>query len=367
MSDVKEKMKTYALIMAGGKGTRFWPESTERKPKQYLNLLGDKSLLKQTIDRLEGFTEPKNAFVVTVKTQEGLIKKDMEGKLPVSNIVFEPSGRNTAPCILLSLAELLEKGASLDDVVTIMPSDHVILNEKGFRATLEKATYQSIKHNSIVVIGIQPHFPHTGYGYIEKGEKKEDENGDLFKVQSFKEKPSKEKAIDYLKSGQYFWNAGLFISKIGVLLDEFKKHAPAIYSYFSEIQKLLKKRESIDSTYSLLKSESIDYAVMEKSQRVMVVPAEFDWSDLGSWEALEEVLSPEDGNTLVKVEGHYFNEAEGNIIYAPGKFVSLIGVKDLVVVSNEKVLMVMPKEDSQKVKEIVDALKKNDKPYKELL
>ena len=176
MSDVKEKLKTFALIMAGGKGTRFWPESTERKPKQYLNLLGEKSLLKQTIDRLEGFTDSKNAFVVTVKDQEGLIKKDMEGKLPASNIVFEPSGRNTAPCILLSLAELLEKGASLDDVVTIMPSDHVILNERGFRATLEKATYQSTKHSSIVVIGIQPHFPHTGYGYIEKGEKKEDES-----------------------------------------------------------------------------------------------------------------------------------------------------------------------------------------------
>ncbi len=366
MSDFAEKSKTFALIMAGGKGTRFWPESTERKPKQYLNLLGDKSLLKQTIDRLDGFASPENVFVVTVKDQEGLIKKNMEGKVPAQNIVFEPSGRNTAPCILLSLAELLEKGASKDDVVAIMPSDHVILNELGFRATLEKAAHQAIKHDSIVVIGIQPHFPHTGYGYIERGEKKE-EHCSIYKVQSFKEKPSKEKALDYLKSGQYFWNAGLFISKIGILLEEFKTHASNTYSYFSEIQKLLKKQESIGETYSKLQSESIDYAVMEKSQRVMVIPAEFDWSDLGSWEALEEVLSPEDGNTLVKVEGHYVKEAEGNIIFAPGKFVSLIGVKDLVVVSNEKVLMVMPKSDSQKVKEIVDALKEHDRPYQELL
>ena len=367
MSDFADKSKTFALIMAGGKGTRFWPESTERKPKQYLNLLGEKSLLKQTIDRLDGFAPSENTFVVTVKDQEDLIKKNMNGKVPVQNIIFEPSGRNTAPCILLSLAELLEKGASPEDVVVIMPSDHVILNESGFRATLEKGTHQAIKHNAITVIGIQPNFPHTGYGYIEKGEKKGEENCNLYTVNSFKEKPSKEKAIEYLKSGQYFWNAGLFISKIGVLLEEFKTHALTTYSHFSEIQKLLKKRESIEGIYKLLQSESIDYAVMEKSQRVMVIPAEFDWSDLGSWEALEEVLSPKDGNTLVKVEGHYCKEAEGNIIFAPGKFVSLVGVKDLVVVSNEKVLMVMPKSDSQKVKEIVDALKKDEKPYKELL
>ena len=367
MSDFGIKSETFALVMAGGKGTRFWPESTESKPKQYLSLLGEKSLLKQTIDRLDGFAPCENTFVVTVKDQEGLIKDNMKGRLPTQNVIFEPSGRNTAPCILLSLAELLDRGASPEDAVVIMPSDHVILNESGFKTTLEKATHQAVKYDSIVVIGIQPHFPHTGYGYIEKGEKRGEEQLNLYKVRSFKEKPSKEKAIDYLKSGQYFWNAGLFISKIGVLLEEFKAHANSSYSYFSEIQKLLKNRESIEKTYLNLQSQSIDYAVMEKSQRVMVVPAEFDWSDLGSWEALEEVLSPEDGNTLVKVEGHYVNEAEGNIVFAPGKFVSLVGVKDLVVVSNEKVLMVMPKSDSQKVKEIVDDLKVREEPYRELL
>ena len=165
--------------------------------------------------------------------------------------------------------------------------------------------------------------------------------GDLFQVSSF-EKPTKEKALDYLKSGQYFWNAGLFISKIGVLLDEFKAHAPMTYSCLPELQNLLKAGECLKEAYSKLPKDSIDYAVMEKSKRVMVVPAGFDWNDLGSWDALEEVLTPEDGNTFVKGEGHYFKEAEGNIVFAPGKFVSLVGVKDLVVVSNEKVLMVMP-------------------------
>ena len=175
MSDFEKKSETFALIMAGGKGTRFWPESTESKPKQYLSLLGDKSLLKQTIDRLDGFAPCENTFVVTVKDQEGLIKDNMKGRLPTQNVIFEPSGRNTAPCILLSLAELLDRGASPEDTVVIMPSDHVILNESGFKTTLEKATHQAVKYDSIVVIGIQPHFPHTGYGYIEKGEKRGEE------------------------------------------------------------------------------------------------------------------------------------------------------------------------------------------------
>lgn len=360
MSDDAAFNKSFFLIMAGGKGTRFWPESTEKKPKQYLNLLGKGSLLEQTVSRLEGLIPLEDTFVVTVKDQEELATKST---INLKNLIFEPSGRNTAPCILLSLAELVARGAGTDDVVSIVPSDHVILNKGGFQDTLKMASSVAFEKGEIVVIGIRPHFPHTGYGYIESGEK---QSTSCFKVESFKEKPTKEKAFEYLSEGNYFWNAGMFISKIGVLLEEFAQHAPEVYKFFPELRDAIEKNEDVATVYEKIPKNSIDYAVMEKSKKVSVVPALFDWNDLGSWDALEDVVKAQEGNTFVKGEGHYFKEAKGNIVFAPGKFVSLVGVNDLVVVSNEKVLMVLPKSDSQKVKSIVEDLKKEN-PSNDLL
>jgi mannose-1-phosphate guanylyltransferase len=359
--------KTFSLVMAGGRGTRFWPESTEKKPKQYLNLWGKESLLEQTLSRLIGLVSLKNTFVVTVQEQEKLAKKNIDQFVDDKNLIFEPAGRNTAPCILLSLAHLLVNGASENDVVSIIPSDHVILNKKGFQNTLKLAGMAAFQNNEIITIGIRPHFPHTGYGYVERGEKKSlssyeteetFESEEYFKVASFREKPTKERAHEYLCSGRYFWNAGMFISKIGVLLEEFAAHAPETYKFFSDLKRAVEEGKSTKAIYEKLPKASIDYAVMEKSKRVSVIPALFDWNDLGSWDALEDVLKPEEGNTVVKDRGHYFKEAKGNIVFAPGKFVSLVGVNDLVIVSNEKVLMVVPKSDSQKVKGMVEDLKK---------
>jgi len=239
----------------------------------------------------------------------------------------------------------------------------VILNKGGFQDTLKMASSVAFEKGEIVVIGIRPHFPHTGYGYIESGEK---QSTSCFKVESFKEKPTKEKAFEYLSEGNYFWNAGMFISKIGVLLEEFAQHAPEVYKFFPELRDAIEKNEDVATVYEKIPKNSIDYAVMEKSKKVSVVPALFDWNDLGSWDALEDVVKSQEGNTFVKGEGHYFKEAKGNIVFAPGKFVSLVGVNDLVVVSNEKVLMVLPKSDSQKVKSIVEDLKKEN-PSNDLL
>lgn len=342
----------YTLVMAGGQGTRFWPESTREKPKQYLKLLGDESLLEQALKRFEGLVSVDNRFIVTVKEQDTLVKESLNDNANAENIIFEPSGRNTGPCILLSLASLIARGASKQDVVAIVPSDHVILNTKGFQNTIERARELAIENKVIVTIGIRPNFPHTGYGYIQKGESIAQGS---FKVQQFKEKPNAEIAREYISTGNYFWNAGMFVAPIGVLMEEFEEHSPEMFKYFGKLQSNL---DSPAETYNQIPKDSIDYAVMEKSQKVMVTEALFDWNDLGSWDALESVIEPVQNNTLVKCDGSYLDNASGNIVFTPGKFVGLVNVNDLIVISNDKAVVVLPKSDSQKVKQIVESLSK---------
>jgi mannose-1-phosphate guanylyltransferase len=210
-------------------------------------------------------------------------------------------------------------------------------------------------------MGIRPHFPHTGYGYIRRAEV----SGEGFKVGSFVEKPNFEKAKEYLATGEYFWNAGMFMASLSTYKREFQKHSPEMFSFYEELKANISDVEKLTEVYSQIPEDSIDYAIMEKSDAVTIVPAEFDWNDLGSWEALEQVIDPEGDNTVVNAKSVYLKDAEGNVIYAPDKFVSLINVNDLVVVSNDKALMVMPKKDAQRVKEVVNHLK--DKGEKELL
>ena len=346
----------YTLIMAGGQGTRFWPESTSKKPKQYLNLVGERSLLNDTLVRFNGLISKERRFIVTVKAQEQLAIDASKEETGAEAIIFEPSGRNTAPCILLSLATLLAKGATENDVVAIVPADHVILNSNGFREVIKEATELSISENKIVTIGINPNFPHTGYGYIHRGENLV--NG--FKVKGFKEKPDFDTAKSYLESGEYYWNAGMFVVSIGVMLEEFRKHSPEIFEYYEDLKNNFSDFKKISEIYANIPEESIDYAIMEKSDNVAVLPSRFDWNDLGSWDALENVIDKKDGNIIVKDKGHYFKNATDNIVFTPNQFTSLINVKDLIVVSNEFALVILPKTDSQEVKEIVESLKKNN-------
>lgn len=347
------KNQFFCLVMAGGKGTRFWPESTSKKPKQYLSLLGKQSLLTNSLMRMEGLIPKDNRYIVTLKEQENYAKELSLGLCAENGLIFEPSGRNTAPCILLAIAYLLDRGANPDDVVAIVPSDHVILNEKGFRDTLSTCFKSAIDHSSIVTIGVNPNFPHTGYGYIQKGEKV----GEAFKVAAFKEKPNLETAKEYLTSGDYFWNAGIFISQLKTLLNEFELLVPEMFKHF---QSLRGNPSNLKNIYDSMPSDSIDYAIMEKSKKVMVVPSNFDWNDLGSWEALESLIPECEGNTIVKCKHYYLEASKGNIVYAPNQLVSLLGVEDLIIVSNEKALMILPKSQSQKVKNIVEFLKTNE-------
>ncbi len=353
----------YCLVMAGGQGTRFWPESTSKKPKQYLNLLGDKSLLGQSLERFDGLVEIQKRFIVTVKEQDALAAAASEDLVGRHALIFEPSGRNTAPCILLSLVSLLAKGATKDDVVAIVPSDHVILNVEGFRSVMREAYESAFLHNAIVTIGSQPTCPHTGFGYIEKGDEKDK---GVFNVQCFREKPNFETAKSYLSSGKFLWNAGMFVAQIGVLLEEFEKHSPETFAFYKGLSENIDDFEGLTKVYNQIPKNSIDYAIMEKSKKVMVIPARFDWNDLGSWDALEAVVERQNNNTFVQNEGHYVENAQGNIVYTPGLFTTLINVNDLIVVSNERAILIVPKNDAQKVKNAVEFLKGKEE-YKDLL
>ena len=216
--------------MAGGKGTRFWPESTSTRPKQYLSLLKEESLLSETLKRFDSLIEVKNRFIVTVKEQEALVKECAGDKIDHDHIIFEPVGKNTAPCILLSLARLLKIGAQPSDVVMIVPSDHVIFNHGEFQKTLLRSTEIAKKESAIVTVGIVPTFPQTGYGHIRRGT--QDKSKHFFKVDSFVEKPDLETAKKYLSSGEYYWNAGIFIGMIKTFCRSFEKTCSEHVSIF---------------------------------------------------------------------------------------------------------------------------------------
>lgn len=355
--------RLFSVIMAGGKGTRFWPESTSKKPKQYLSLVTEKSLLEETLLRFDGLVPVNRRYVVTVREQEPLARKVASGNMEDHHFIFEPSGRNTAPCILLSMAQLEVEGANDEDVLAIVPSDHVILNRQGFQQSIKVASEAATNHGGIVTIGIKPNFPHTGYGYIQR----EDQIGpDLYKVHAFREKPKFDVAKEYVASGEYFWNAGMFMARLDVLKKEFAIHAPKMWSFYEELKKNCHKAESLKNVYDQIPSDSIDYAVMEKCERVFVVPAAFDWNDLGSWDALESVIAQQQENTIARAKGTTLIDSKNNIIYAPNKHVALVGINDSIVVSNDEAVIVLPKSQAQRIKEVVEKLK-NDPEGSKLL
>ncbi len=344
----------YALIMAGGQGTRFWPGSTSARPKQYLNLVSKHSLLYETLVRFEGLVPSQRRYVVTLKDQAELARQCVQTAMNDKGMIFEPSGRNTAACILLGLCSLLQRGAGLEDVVVATPSDHVVCDQKSFCDTVKRASEVALSSHKIVTIGIPPTHAHTGFGYIRRGE--ELAKG-VYNAFRFVEKPNLETAKSYLASGEYYWNAGLFISTIKTWFREFEEHAPEVYQYKEKLCECENDFEKLSHVYNQIPIDSIDYAVMEKSREVALIPAAFDWSDLGSWDALEGLCESREDNTVVDCRDVYSSDARNNIVYAPERFVSLIGVENLIVVANGNSVMVLPKSRAQEIKGVVEFLK----------
>ncbi|MFH1897127.1 MAG: sugar phosphate nucleotidyltransferase [Candidatus Desantisbacteria bacterium] len=355
-------MAVYAVIMAGGSGTRFWPVSRQSIPKQCLHITGGNSMIQKTVERLLPIIDSDKFYISTGHHLYEPIKRD----LPKVGFILEPVARNTAPCIGLSMIHLLHQDA--EAVVLLETADHYYHDGELYRQHLQRTIEYAHQHNKICLIGIKPTHPATGYGYIQQGKIVDDQRIRIFDVQRFVEKPGIEIAKKYVESGEYLWNSGIFIAKAQVMLDEIAKYMPRLYAGLMRIQSALKGGDErvVDMvTREIFESlppeevTSIDFGVMERSKIVVVIEGIFPWYDIGSWLSMEEII-PEDSNeNVVNGAGFVGIESKKNIIYSTtGKLITLIGVNDMVIVDTPDALMICPKGKTEDVKKIVNELKK---------
>ncbi len=350
----KSSGKLYAAILAGGIGSRFWPLSRETTPKQLLKVVGDESLLKSTILRLNPLVPPERVMIVTNSRQAELIRLHLsyDGKILSPGYVVEPFGKNTAPAIGLAAIELIKKDPGA--VMAVLPADHIIGDSRAFRSAL-KAAHRAALDGHLVTFGIKPTAPETGYGYIKakKGKTGKIDGFEIRAVERFVEKPDIKRARAYLKAGGYFWNSGIFLWKAERILEEFKTHLPGIYGALNDI----KNGMSVSDAYSKMDNISIDHGVLEKSGNVVVIPANFPWSDMGSWSSFSEILDPDQGGNIIK--GRVVDIGSRNsIIFGCDRVVATIGLKDIILVDTPDATLVCPKDRAQDVKEVVGLLKK---------
>jgi mannose-1-phosphate guanylyltransferase/mannose-6-phosphate isomerase len=356
-----------AVILAGGSGTRFWPLSRETCPKQMLHVVGEDSLLQQTIKRISGLVSPQNIWIVTTedKAQDMRFHLDPLGSLAKEiQFLSEPVGRNTAPAI--GLAALTIHHLYPESIMVVMPSDHAIPDNKKFLDDL-KVAIEGAKKDYLVTFGIKPNKPETGYGYIKIDNSSKAKMDGLFKVERFVEKPNPETAKAYLSNGMYFWNSGIFAWKTSKILSEMEKYLPSLYKALKEMECLLlesnelnelNRLNKLNKLYSSLNSISIDYGVMERSQSVLMLPATFRWSDLGSWTALDDMIVQDDSGNIVRGNAVDLG-SQNSTIFAGERLVATIGIKDMVVVDTPDATLVTTKEKVQEVKKIVELLREN--------
>lgn len=347
----------YAVIMAGGKGTRFWPLSREMFPKQYLKLIGENTLIQETILRVKGSVDPERIHIITTSSQKSIVDWQAGEVLEKANSVCEPVGKNTAPAIAYMAFKLHKLDP--DAVLLVLPSDHHISDPGGFLKCVELASGAADK-GGIVTFGIKPTRPETGYGYIKAGPEK---SAGIKEVERFVEKPDRETAEKYLKQGGYYWNSGMFVFKAATMLDELKAYMPATYEAFAAISDSLntpEEAEAVKGAYDNVDEQSIDYGIMEKSKKVSMVVAEFPWSDIGSWSALDEVMEQDaDGNII---EGNVVGlECKDSIFFAGDKLVACIGLEGMMVVDTADATLIAPKDKAQRVKDMVALLKAQGK------
>ncbi len=365
------KAPFYPVILAGGRGTRFWPRSRRRTAKQVLALDGDRTMIQQTVARLLPLADARNFWIVTNDDLRAIITRQLP-QLDSHKVLAEPAARNTAPAIGL-MAFILHRTAP-GAIIGMFPADHVILDEKRFCKTVRQAAELAARPGRIVVMGIQPSRPETGYGYIEAGEKVK---GGALRVRRFTEKPNLEKAAEFVAAGNYFWNSGMFLWSARTLVDAMREHLSETAPYLERIAATFGTRK-FESTYARLypkcETISIDYAVLEPrsakgehSSGLYCLPAGFGWNDLGSWSALYEHHAGDrslKGN-VVEAQDAYALDAHGNYVYAPKKFVAVVGVEDLVVVETDDALLVTTRDRSQDVGKVVKHL--DEKKLKKLL
>jgi len=344
----------YAIILAGGSGSRLWPLSRELYPKQLLNLNSDKSLLQSTFVRLKHFMPAENIISITNIKHASNVKSQLENLAGDVNVLSEPLGKNTAPAIALATKFIQQKNTSDDPVILVVPSDHLIENNEEFMNTVKKGE-KLAQEGYIVTFGIEPNYPETGYGYINILDEK---LLDGFKVKEFVEKPDAITAQKYIDAKTYFWNSGIFMFKASVMVEEFKKLSPEIYSQMSEFD--FSTSDKIEyNLFEKMPSISIDYAIMEKSDKIALVKMQSDWNDLGSWQSLYD-MSKKDQHNNVMI-GHVLDEGSKNsFVYSSSKLVATIGLEDIVLVETDDAILACKKDKTQDVKKIYDILKQQN-------
>jgi len=344
----------YGAILSGGIGSRFWPLSRETTPKQLLKVVGEESLLRSTINRLSPLIPADKVFIVTNPKQAELIRLHLsyDGKTLSPGYIVEPFGRNTAAAIGLAAMEFYAKDP--EAIMAVLPADHIIRDGRPFRDAL-KAAAEAASLGHLVTFGIIPSHPETGYGYIKAKTRalKKIDGFEVIPVEKFVEKPDIKKARQYLKHGGYYWNSGIFLWKAGRILEEMEKHLPDIYRRLIDI----KNGSDMAETYKGMVSISIDHGILEKAKDIVVIAANFSWSDIGSWRSFAEILEPDKDGNIIK--GRVVDiGSQNSIIFGCDRVVGAIGLKDMILVDTPDATLVCPKDRAQEVKEIVDILKK---------
>ncbi len=353
-------MKTYGLIMAGGGGTRFWPLSRKKLPKQLLNLDGKDIMLNETVDRLKGVVEQEDIFIVTNEEQVALSKEVLNGRVLEDHILAEPSARNTAACIGYGAIEILKKYG--DGVMCILASDHYIKDEENFREVLKKAIETVEKTDGLVTIGIKPTYPATGYGYI----KNELMEGEVYrKVLEFVEKPDIDKATEYINEGSYAWNSGMFVWKASTILKYFERLLPDIYDKLMIIKEAMGttgEGEVIKAIYDTIPKISIDYGIMERADSVYMLEGDFGWNDIGSFDALPNLYSQDEKGNVVRADAILLDSYD-NVVMGEQRLIAVVGVEGLVIVDTKDALLVCKKESAQDVKRVVELLERDERKH----
>ena len=339
----------YGIIMAGGIGSRFWPESTAEMPKQFLDLLGTgKSFIQQTFERLNKLIPAHQIYLLTNERYRQLIKEQLP-QIADNQIIAEPVMRNTAPAVLYAAKKIYNLNP--DANLLVAPSDHYIAGEDKFIANVQTAFEATAQQNILMTLGIVPHNPNTGYGYIQYD--KSSDNS-IKKVLKFTEKPDAQTALKFLNEGNYLWNAGIFVWRASVILDAFRTHLPEMFTKMSTGDTLYNNKgeaEFIAETFPRLQNISIDYGILEKADNVYVLPAEFVWNDLGAWNAIYKQLKQPQADNVVINSNLLADNSQGNLVKTNAKNVVLKDLHNYIVVDSEKTLMIIPRKDDQKVKE----------------
>ena len=348
----------YALIMAGGVGTRLWPLSRRNRPKQSLRLIGERTMFEHAVDRLVPLFQPEQIFVVTgAEHVEALAAQAPE--LEPENFIVEPEGRGTAPCIGLGAIHLRRHDS--EAIMAVLTADHFIADTARFRQALAAAA-QVAEEGHLVTLGITPSSPSSGYGYIKQGENLGTTGGfPVFRVERFTEKPSPETALRMVESGEYSWNSGMFIWRVDRILEEFRRQMPEFYVQLAEVEATLGTfgyEPTLRRVWPQVTRQMIDYGVMEGAEDVAVIPVDIGWSDVGSWASLLELL-PADGEENIVVGPHVGIDTRDTLIFGGERLVATIGLEGMVIVDTEDALLVCPREREQDVREIVSRLKEN--------